>query len=319
MSNRFAILRIKKHKNLGSVYHVARHHTRESVCKTADPARLHLNKSNGPATARGVVDAIQARIDDAQTRAKRKFRTDSVKCVEFMITASPDWWKTASPKARAGYLNDAAKWLRGKFGAINVIGLYAHQDEHSPHLHALCVPLAGDVLNAKHYLGGAKKLSELQTEFAEKVGKPYGLERGIKRSGAIHTPVAEFWAAMDAPAPTPSKADYAAAALGFKPEAIKVQETQNKTLQFARKQSAQLQRNAAKVQAQARKNELDGIRLEAVENFAREGNSAVLEAIEARKTMQAQAAEIERLRAENTRLRAPQTPTPTNTMRTPTL
>ena len=73
------------------------------------------------------------------------------------------------------------------------------------------------------------------------------------------------------------------------------------------------------MQAQARKNELDGIRLEAVENFARQGNSAVLEAIEARKTMQVQAAEIERLRAENTRLRAPQTPAPTNTMRTPTL
>ena len=59
-----------KHKNLGSVYHVARHHTRESVCKTADPARLHLNKSNGPATARGGRGRHQARIDDAQTRAK---------------------------------------------------------------------------------------------------------------------------------------------------------------------------------------------------------------------------------------------------------
>ena len=82
MSNRFAILRIKKHKNLGSVYHVARHHTRESVCKTADPARLHLNKSNGPATARGVVDAIHARIDDAQTRAKRKFTSKPHVCGE---------------------------------------------------------------------------------------------------------------------------------------------------------------------------------------------------------------------------------------------
>lgn len=318
MSN-FAILRIRKHKNLASVYHVAKHHTREQPCKTADATRSHLNKGIGASTARAAVDQIQAHIADAQTRAKRKFRTDAVKCIEYMITASPEWWKTATPKQRGDYLNGAVKWLKERHGAANVVAAWAHHDERTPHLHVLVVPLHGDILNAKHYAGGVKVLSAMQSDFFEKVGAPVGLARGIKKSPHKHRPVKEFWAAFDAPAPKPSKADYAAAALGFKPEPIKTMEMQNAALFATRDQNRNLRKNAAKVQATAHQNQLDGIRLEAVENFAREGNSAVLEVIEARKKMQAQADEIERLRAENTRLRAPQTPTPANTMRTPTL
>lgn len=307
MSN-FAILRIKKHKNLAGVYHVARHHTRESICKTADPTRTHLNKSQGPKTARGVVDAIEDTIAKAQAKAPRKFRSDSPKCVEFMIGASPEWWKTATKEQRNGYLNRSAKWLRDKFGAEQVVGLWVHHDERSAHIHALCVPLAGGVLNAKHYVGGAKKLSEMQTEFA-KVAEPFGLVRGIPRSRAKHVPVAEFWKALDAPAPKPSKADYAAAALGFKPKTVETQEMQNAALFATRAQNLTLRKNAGKVQATARKNEMDGIRLEAIENFAREGNNAVLEAIEARKKLQAQAEEIEALKAQVARL-TPSTPSP---------
>jgi len=35
-------------------------------------------------------------------------------------------------------------------------------------------------------LGGSKKLSEMQTDFANKVGKKYGLERGEEKSQATH-------------------------------------------------------------------------------------------------------------------------------------
>lgn len=310
MSN-FAILRIKKHKSLASVYHVARHHTRQSVCKTADPTRTHLNKSQGPKTARGVVDAIEATIAKAQAKASRKFRSDSPKCVEFMITASPEWWKTASQQQRAGYLNRAAKWLRDKFGSENVVGLWAHFDEASPHIHAVVIPMANGVLNAKHYFGGKAKMAELQTEFAN-VAAPFGLVRGIPKSEATHTPVSEWWAALNAPRPKPSKADYAAAALGFKPEPIKVMEMQNAALDATLAKNASLRKNAGKVQAKAHQNQLDGIRLEAVENFAREGNSAVLDAIESRKKVQAQADEIAALKAQIARL-TPGTPTLTTT------
>lgn len=313
MSN-FAILRIKKHKSLASVYHVARHHTRQSVCKTADPARSHLNKSIGPKTARGVVDAIEATIEKAQAKASRKFRSDSPKCVEFMITASPEWWKTATQQQRTGYLNRATKWLRDKFGPENVAGLWAHFDEASPHIHAFVIPMANGVLNAKHYFGGKAKMAELQTEFAN-VAAPFGLVRGIPKSEATHTPVSEWWAALNAPRPKPSKADYAAAAIGFKPEPIKVMEMQNAALDATIAKNASLRKNAGKVQAKARQNQLEGIRLEAIQNAvadAEKGNAAVMDAVNARKKVQEQANEIAALKAQIARL-TPGTPTPTTT------
>ena len=168
--------------------------------------------------------------------------------------------------------------------------------------------MANGVLNAKHYFGGKAKMAELQTDFAN-VAAPFGLVRGIPKSEATHTPVSEWWAALNAPRPKPSKADYAAAALGFKPEPIKVMEMQNAALFATRAQNRDLRKRAGKVQATAHQNQLDGIRLEAVENFAREGNSAVLEAIEARKKLQAQAEEIAALKAQVARL-TPGTPSP---------
>ena len=36
-------------------------------------------------------------------------------------------------------------------------------------------------LNAKRWLGGAKALRDMQSEFAEQVGRQHGLERGSRR------------------------------------------------------------------------------------------------------------------------------------------
>ena len=51
-----------------------------------------------------------------------------------------------------------------------------HYDEATPHLHAFYIPVHDGKLNCKHYLGG--DISEFQTEFYEKTGAKYGLDRG---------------------------------------------------------------------------------------------------------------------------------------------
>ena len=48
------------------------------------------------------------------------------------------------------------------------------------------VPLKDGKLNAKHFTGGKKVLSQLQTDFAKDVGQRHGLERGIEGSQAKH-------------------------------------------------------------------------------------------------------------------------------------
>lgn len=67
-------------------------------------------------------------------------------------------------------------------------------------MYAYVVPVDPDSgrLNAKKWLGGAKALNEMQTDFAHQVGRIHGLQRGIEGSKAQHTTVREFYAAIQA-------------------------------------------------------------------------------------------------------------------------
>jgi hypothetical protein len=62
-----------------------------------------------------------------------------------------------------------------------VVAVSIHRDETTPHLIAYVVPLdeATGKLNAKKWLGGRAKMSQMQSDFANQV-KSLGLERGLK-------------------------------------------------------------------------------------------------------------------------------------------
>ena len=129
----FAILGTKKHKHLSSIAGVGRHHTRQIPCKTADITKAHLNRFWGAGgTAKELSDRVESIIDEAQKKAPRKFRTDTVKAIEYVLTASPEWWKTASRDERNGYLKKCRSWLEKKHGRGCIAAEWLHMD-------ALCV------------------------------------------------------------------------------------------------------------------------------------------------------------------------------------
>lgn len=217
----FAILRTKKYKSLQSITGVAKHHTREIPCKTADITKTPQNKFWGAgASAKDVRNKVKTIISEAQKNAPRKFRDNTVKAIEYVMTASPEWWKTATREERNGYLKKCRSWLEKKHGRGCIAAEWLHLDEASPHLHAIVVPLFEGVLNAKHFLGGKRVCSELQTDFHKQCGEPYGLERGIIKSDAKHMRAVDWWAALNAPTPKPTKVDFAKAALGVDVPAV---------------------------------------------------------------------------------------------------
>ena len=59
-------------------------------------------------------------------------------------------------------------------------------------------------LNAKRWLGGARALRDMQTEFVQDVGQQHGLERGIEGSKAKHTTIKQHYAAISKPVPNPN-------------------------------------------------------------------------------------------------------------------
>jgi hypothetical protein len=135
---------------------------------------------------------------------------NSVQAIEYVVACPPDAIERLDgpPGAQNGkYLKDALSWLSERHGgAHRVVHAAVHRDEQSPHIHVIAVPVAQltrrgghthATLSATQYVGGKKRLAALQTEFAEGVGKPWGLERGISKeiTKRLHRPVRDWDAA----------------------------------------------------------------------------------------------------------------------------
>lgn len=204
----YCILRAEKLTSFGSIIGSAKHTFREIPTPNADASRTHLNKTFGAQDAAAVRAAIEARLP-----AKR--RKDAVLAIEYLVTASPEWFRTAPTKQQNAYFGAAVRWLEARHGKENIVCVNMQLDETSPHLVAYVVPLTKDGrLSAKDFLGGRKVLSQMQTDFAEKIGKPVGLQRGVEGSKATHTTAKQYAAALQknptltAPAPpAPTIAD----------------------------------------------------------------------------------------------------------------
>ena len=144
------------------------------------------NNEHSLKNAELVMNAIKDKLPE-------KRRKDAVLCVEYLITASPDWvgWNRLEEKK---YFDDAKKWLEDRHGKDNVIATTIHRDESTPHMIAYVVPLVDGKLNAKKFLGGREKLSKMQTDFADNVGKSVGLVRGLEGSKAEHQTIKQYYA-----------------------------------------------------------------------------------------------------------------------------
>ena len=224
----FGILRIQKHSSLGSVRSSGKHKDREQDTPNADASKTPQNVTEGAKTSQELVEAVQARVDLATVKATGDDRP--VVAVEYLITASPEFFQEKTADEVNAYFEDAKSWLKDKHGADNVVSITRHNDEKTPHLSAFVVPLvereagtrmrsvivgkdaAGKAiretreypkpaevsLSAKHYFGGKKStLSELQSEFAEKVCHKHDLKRGLMGSRAKHQRVSQFYAQIE--------------------------------------------------------------------------------------------------------------------------
>ena len=193
----FAILRTQKLKAAVAVRRSLKHAFRAQDTPNADPDRLGENSHLG---ANSVDEAMKA----FQNRLPEKIRKNGVLAIEYLITGSPDGMNSKSRHDQDAYFTDALAWLKDRHGAENLIYAGIHRDETTPHLYAYVVPLDPQgKLNCRHFLGGAKALSQMQTDFAERVGQRHGLQRGIEGSKARHTTVRQYYAALQQETPAP--------------------------------------------------------------------------------------------------------------------
>jgi len=170
------------------------HALREVDTPNADPARLKLNSIFGPKSAAEVVASFRSRT---LPLLKRK---DAVRCVEFLVAASPEFMHSMDRNAQEAYFKDSLKWISALFGGddTNIVFAAVHRDEMTPHMQVLVTPIVDGRLAANKVLGGPPGLVKMQDEFASKVGAKYKMRRGERGSRAKHTSVRSFYAAIEA-------------------------------------------------------------------------------------------------------------------------
>ena len=191
-----SIIRTKKHNSTGSLKSRQQHtfRTRETPnadTRKADQNRLLFGHMEYAQTA-------QNRLDEyAKEHTVRK---NAVVAIEYLLTASPEFFDHGATyknnqKLRE-WCNEQIEFLKKKHGEHNILCAYLHMDEKTPHIEAYVMPFDHrGKLNCRSFLGGPKKLTELQTEYAKAMAK-FGLSRGASGSPATHTTVKQFYAAI---------------------------------------------------------------------------------------------------------------------------
>ena len=190
MKAQYAILRFAKYKG-PEIGHIESHNERTKEKYASNPdvdtSRSHLNFHLVTPQRKYRAEA-EKQIAEAGCRT----RSDSVRVVDALVTASPEFFKGKKKAEVRAYFNEALDFMQKHQSKDTIISAVVHMDEKTPHMHLCFVPLTKDKrLSAKEIVGNKKKLTWWQDEFwKHMVGKYPDLERGESASetGRTHIP-----------------------------------------------------------------------------------------------------------------------------------
>ena len=186
----YAIIRHSKLHTIGNIRASGEHTFRERETLNADPNLSHLNQHYLAKNTDELVANIEAKLPE-------KVRKNGVICLEYLVTASPEFFATKTREETIDYFRQSISWLKQRHGEENIAYFGLQMDETTPHLVAYVVPIdPKGKLNARHFTGGREKLSEYQDSFAKAVER-FGLKRGIKGSKAKHQDVKRHYAMIN--------------------------------------------------------------------------------------------------------------------------
>lgn len=190
----YAILRFAKYKGpeiSGIEAHNERTKEKYASNPDIDPSRTHLNFHLIKPERKYRAES-ERQIAEAGCRT----RSDSVRVVEALITATPEFFKGKKRAEIKEFFNEALEFIKQNQAPETIISAVVHLDEKSPHMHLCFVPLTEDKrLCAKEILGNKKKLTQWQDKYWEHMVKKYpDLERGESASetGRDHIPTRVF-------------------------------------------------------------------------------------------------------------------------------
>lgn len=191
----YAILRVGKIK-MANVNAAAFHNLRLRETFNADPERKNQNKI--------LVGSKDLKDDLKNHLAKNgieKFRKDAVVLAEVLLTATPEFFKTAKKMEIEDWERANVNFLKEKYGE-DLLQAVIHYDETTPHLHAMICPIVRDTngprlcMKDHKHLSGKHNLTRLQSAYARDMDH-FGLERGQRKSNVHHQDIKSFYGILD--------------------------------------------------------------------------------------------------------------------------
>lgn len=206
----YAILRTKKIKDNNKFAQMCSHNLRdgknpeENIDKSKSNQNEILIDEFDLQNVKEFGGSYSQKIDNYYDKLGVKQRSNSVKAMEFVLTASPEFFEKATAKQKEDWKKHQLDFVKKEFGK-NVKLMVLHNDESNQHFHVTVSVEETKTVKFKNRHGAGEKtttnlnarkfnrsyLIDLHTRYAEH-NKPFGLVRGVRGSKATHTDLKEF-------------------------------------------------------------------------------------------------------------------------------
>ena len=190
MAAQYAILRFAKYKG-PEIGRIEAHNERTKERYASNPD-VDTSRSKHNYHLVQPSRAYRAEAERQIAAAGCRTRKDSVRVVEVLFTASPEFFQGKKAAKRRAFFEESLRFLQSRQAAETVLSAVVHMDEKTPHMHLSFVPLTEDGrLSAKDIVGNRARLQKWQDEYWKHMVRIWpDLERGESASltGRTHIP-----------------------------------------------------------------------------------------------------------------------------------
>ncbi len=178
----YAIMRFAKYKG-PEITNIEAHNERRKERYASNPD-IDLSRSKQNFHLIEPPQRYRAEAELQISAAGCRTRKDSVRAVEVLFTATPEFFKGKKLPEIRQYFEETLHFFVQHQSRETIISAVVHMDEKTAHMHLSFVPLTPDGrLSAKEIVGNKKKLTWWQDKFWEHMVKKYpDLERGESAS-----------------------------------------------------------------------------------------------------------------------------------------
>ncbi|WP_323807498.1 plasmid recombination protein [Klebsiella michiganensis] len=118
---------LQKLSGIGSVAASLKHCFRERDTPNADPKDSGTNMHMAARSTDEAMGKLREKLPE-------KRRKDAVLAIEYVLSASPEWWINADSGRKTDFYQSSMDWLAEKYGRENILVSSIHLDEKTPHM-----------------------------------------------------------------------------------------------------------------------------------------------------------------------------------------